>query len=142
VRNPTIADALIVLGAGGLLSSLTGRWFFVVPVATYNNESVWGYDAGATKIMPDYSDIGNFLRVWAFIVFNLTETESGVLGMPSTTYGLYAAPPWADWKWGDPVPASLGGGSSQTAYGPLGPSFGFVSLGVFAVGGALRLLVA
>lgn len=130
----------ILIGAGSvaLLSSLTMRWFFVIPVANYGGQPV-----GQGNLMPDpFSAPLNYLKFWSFLVFNLSEDQAGV-DDGKGDFGFYSSADWGSYKWGGTPPSISGQTPDQfgATYGPLGAYAGFVSLGAIALGAVLNVVL-
>lgn len=128
----------ILIGAGSvaLLSSLSMRWFFVIPVASFGGKPV---ESG--NLMPDpFSDPLTYLKVWSFLVFNLTEAQAGLSN--ASDFGFYTSADWGSYKWGNLPPSITGQTQDQFGafYGPLGAYAGFVSLGAIALGVVMNLV--
>lgn len=131
-------NILIGVGAVGLLSSLlTMKWFFVIPVATYQSKTVEsGY------LMPSlFSDPISYLNIWAFLVFNLDEMQAGILG--DEDFGFYTAADWGSYKWGGLPPSITGQTADQlgASYGPLGSWGGYGSLALIGAGVVMNLVL-
>lgn len=134
-----LSDLLVLPSAAALLTSFTGHWFLIVPVTS--SADGWGWDSYST--VPYVSTAGSSwvdntelsFQIWAFIVFNLTESQVG-----SPAFGWNSDATWANWKLGAPSPPGLG--NSPTApvggYGELGPYAGRAFLCALAAGLVIR----
>ena len=135
---PLVADALIVVGGVGLLSSLvSGNWFFFIPIATKQGNNV------ANSWPPKFKHPVAYIRIWAFFVFNLTEDEAGIDKLKhqwawnndsggTDVWGLYS---WAS----QTVPEGSNYDLYQAYYGPLGADAGYGMVAAIVVGIGLKL---
>lgn len=130
-------NILIGVGSAAILSSLSMRWFFVVPVATFQGKTV---ESGMLMPSP-FSDPIGYLRVWSFYVFNLSESTAGVSGQED--FGFFTSADWNQYSWGSLPPAVSGQTAAefQALYGAFGAYAGFVSLGAIGLGVILNLVL-
>lgn len=141
LQNPVVSDALLLVGGVSLLSSFTGSWFFVFPVATFSGTPV--VPVTNTTFEPNYvtggweQSPGTALKAWAFWVFYLTQSEAGLMNDPSWQW--YHEPSWESWRWGQVDPTNPGT-TPETGYGTLGPYWGWVSLAAVVGGLVLKKL--
>lgn len=132
-------NVLIGVGAGAILTSLVSmKWFFVVPVATYQGKTV---ESG--MLMPSlFSDPVGYLKIWSFYVFNLTESQAGI-SESTSDFGFFVGTDWNSYKWGG-LPPSLSGQTAaqfQANYGSFGPYAGFAALGAIGLGVVLNVIL-
>lgn len=127
------ADLAIVVGAGGLVTGMGGRYFFMVPVLEGAGgqplpQGYWGQPPytsttyGGTGGVSVFSEGG--LRMLGMLMFGLTAEQAG------------AVPPLYD---GNPALNFVQANSTYT-WGPLGSRSGFIFVALIAGGIVLRLM--
>ena len=138
---PILSTLLVLPSAIALGTSFLGHWFFVLPVIEAGNPDTgadWSpmttvpYVATAGSSWIDNTDLS--FRMWAFFVFNLTQTTAGV----NSNTGFNAGAAYAQSKWGSPWPSATGNTGTQGAYGLLGPYAGWLFLGALFAGLGIR----
>lgn len=141
LQNPVVSDALLLVGGLGLLTSLSGNWFFVFPIAEISGVPV--VPRPGTSYDPNYvvggwaENPGTVLKAWAFWVFNLSQSEAGLMNDSAWTWYHEAGDGWESWRWGQ-VDPTIPGSKPETGYGTLGPYWGWLSLAAVVGGLVLK----
>lgn len=134
---PLVSDGLLAVGGIGLLSSLSGKYFFLFPIAYWQLKDV------SESWTSAFSHPTNYLEEWAFFVFNLTEGETVAESKNWFWYNDVGAKKgaWDSYRWAGKPPSWAGSNvKSGATYGTLGAYAGWVMLGMVVVGAGMKFV--